>query len=145
MTTNCWIMNGKCLSTPPEGYYGFIYKITDAVTGKSYFGKKAFEHSQKKTISKRARKASGTKKRIERVKKDSGWLEYWGSSKPLLEFFAAHPHAQQFAKREIIKLCKDKASLSYWEMVTLVENNVLFKDTWNGNILGKFFKGKIHE
>lgn len=140
----CWIYQGECLETPPEGFYGFIYKITDNL-GKVYFGKKAFEHNQKKVISKKARKESGTRKRIEKVKKDSGWLTYYGSSKPFLEYLDEFPNRRDMCKREIVKFCKDKASLSYWEMVIMVRENVLFRDDcWNGNISGKYFKGKIH-
>ena len=140
-----WTYGGVVIATPPEGVYGFIYKIT-LPDGSVYFGKKAFEHNQKKTISKKARKLSGTKKRIEKVKKDSGWLDYWGSSKPLLEYLDAALDRKIFSKREILKFCNDKISLTYWEMVTMVNERVLFRnDCWNGNIIGKFFKGKIHE
>lgn len=136
---------GVCLETPPDGYYGFIYKITDD-QGKVYYGKKAFEHSKKKVISKRARKLSGTRKRIERSKVDSGWMDYWGSSKAFIEYLDQHYHSRNFCTREILMLCKDKASLAYWEMSFLVRENVLFRDDcWNGNISGKYFKGKIHE
>ncbi len=138
---NCWIYEGKCLEIPPEGYYGFIYCITD-ITGKQYWGRKAFEHKTKKTISKKARVASGSKKRIERGTKDSGWQEYYGSCKPLLTHI--EEIGTEGVTREIIKLCKDKQSLAYWEMVTQI-NNVLFTDCWNSNVGGKFFKGKIHE
>lgn len=139
----CWYYQKKCLESPPEGYYGFIYKITDNI-GRVYFGKKAFEHSKKKILSKKARKISGTKKRIERTKTDSGWLDYWGSSKPFLEYLE-ETGFYNLCKREIIKLCKDKASLSFHEMKVLVEEQVLFRDDcWNGNISGKYFKGKIH-
>jgi hypothetical protein len=140
---NCWQYQGKCLTEPPEGYYGFIYVITDD-KGWQYYGKKAFEHSKKVILSKKARKLSGTRKRIERTKKDSGWLDYWGSSKPFLEYMEKSPNKHLFT-REIVKLCKDKASLSYWEMAVLIAAEVLFKDNfWNGNVGGKFFKGKIH-
>lgn len=134
--------NGKCMEAPPEGFYGFIYLITDDV-GKKYWGKKAFEHKTKKTLSKKARVASGTKKRIERGTKDSGWQEYWGSCKPLLAYI--EEKGPENFTREIIKLCKDKQSLAYWEQVIHINNNVLFTDCWNSNVGGKFFKGKIHE
>ena len=42
----CWIYKGKCLYDPPEGFYGYIYVITDN-TGKKYYGKKAFTHRKK--------------------------------------------------------------------------------------------------
>jgi len=147
---NCWIYQGECLYEPPSGYYGFIYRITLS-DGTFYIGKKAFEHNQKKVLSKKARALSGTRKRIERVKKDSGWLEYWGSSKAFIEHIDSKDKewdggCRKNATRKIVKLCKDKASLSYWEMVTLVQNDILFRtDCWNGNISGKYFKGKIHE
>jgi len=147
---NCWLTpEGNCLEEIPQGYYGFIYKITLS-DGSFYIGKKAFEHSKKKVLSKKARKESGTRKRIERIKQDSGWLEYWGSSKAFIDYLDQKDQewnggCRKNATRKILKLCKDKASLAYWEMVTLVQNNVLFRDDcWNGNISGRFFKGKIH-
>lgn len=144
MDNNCWMYGGKCLEFPPEGYYGFIYKITDD-QGRVYFGKKAFEYTLKKTISKKARKLSGTKKRIERKKVTSGWLDYWGSSKPLLEYIDNFPSRLVNFKREILILCVDKVNLSYWEMVTLVKENVLFRaDCYNSNVSGKYFKGKVY-
>jgi len=141
---NCWIYQGECLKEPPSGYYGFIYKITDD-RGKVYFGKKAFEHSKKKVISKKARKLSGSRKRIERSKVDSGWLDYWGSSKAFIAYMEEYEFKNDSFTREILMFCKDKASLSYYEMKLLVQENVLFRDDcWNGNISGKYFKGKIH-
>ncbi len=131
MEDNCWIYKGVCLTAPPSGFCGFIYKITDD-KGYVYFGKKVFEYSQKVKI-------------VERIKKDSGWMDYWGSCKPLIMYLDEDSRRKNNSKREIIKFCKDKASLSYWEMVTMVQESVLFRDDcWNSNILGKFFKGKIH-
>ncbi len=144
-TNNCWIMDGKCLYDKPEGFVGYIYHIQDD-QNRHYWGKKLFEFSKKKILSKKARKESGTRKRIERSKIQSDWLDYWSSSKELLEYIAmANPNKLGF-KREIIKLCKNKESLSYWETAILIQNNALFReDCYNGNINGKWFKGKIHE
>ena len=140
---SCWVYEGECLETPPEGYYGFIYMIVDD-TGKQYIGKKAFVHNVKKTLSKRARsKAENPRLRVSRLTKDSGWLDYWGSCKPLLEYIKEK--GTEGFERGILKLCKDKQSLAYWELAFLVKKEVLFRDTWNGNISGKFFKNKIHE
>jgi len=135
---------GVCLETPPDGYYGFVYLIIDD-QNRMYYGKKAFEHSKKKVISKKARKLSGTRKRIERSKVNSGWMDYWGSSKALLAYYEEDPTRKDKSLRRIVKLCKDKVSLAYHEMKTLVYQEVLFRDDcWNGNISGKYFKGKIH-
>jgi hypothetical protein len=139
----CWIFQGKCLTEPPDGFYGFIYKITNLDNGSIYIGKKCFTHLQKVKLSKKARKESGTRKRIERRKKDSGWLDYFGSS----EFLLKDLEANNFnCTREVLKLCKDKSSLTYWELAHMVENKVLFRDDcYNGNISGRIFKGRVHE
>lgn len=139
---SCWLYNKKCLETPPEGYYGFIYLITDD-KGKKYWGKKAFTHKTKTKLSKKAR--IGTRKKYNIGTKDSQWSKYWGSCKPLLAYISERGGTQGF-KREIIKLCKDRQSLAYHEMKTLVDNNVLFRDDcWNGNVCAKYFKTNIHE
>lgn len=142
---NCWIYEGKCLEEPPEGYYGFIYCITEKSTGKKYWGKKALVHNFKKTISKKARIASDNpKKRIERTTKDSGWKDYFGSCKPLLAYI--EEIGEDKFTREIIKFYPDKQNLAYGELVLLIENKVLFReDCWNKNVLAKFFAGKIYE
>lgn len=138
---NCWHYKGKCLEEPPSGFYGFIYCITDD-KGKKYWGKKAFSHRKKTRLSKKARKI--TRKRVKITSVDSKWLSYWGSSKPLLEYISKN--GSKGFKREIIKLCKDRQSLAYWELAILIEQKVLFRDDcWNGNIAGRYFKNKIHE
>ena len=123
---SCWMYEEECLEIPPEGYYGFIYMITDNV-GKRYIGKKAFVHATKKTISKRARAKSDTpRKRVERGTKDSGWRDYWGSCKPLLEYIKERGSTVGFT-RTILKLCFDKQSLAYWELAALVNYGVLLE------------------
>lgn len=140
MENNCWIYKGKEILEVPEGYYGFIYLIIDD-TGKKYWGKKAFTHKSKTKLSKKAR--VGTRKRYNIGTKDSKWLDYWGSSKPLLEYIKLV--GTTGFRREILMLCKDRQSLAYWEMVTLVQEKVLFRDDcWNGNVCAKYFKNKIH-
>ncbi len=136
-----WYYKGKPITSVPEGYIGFVYCITDD-TGKKYWGKKAFTHKSKTKLSKKAR--VGTRKRYNIGTKDSQWLKYWGSSKPLLEYIKTSGTSK--FKREILMLCRDRQSLAYWEMVTLVENKVLFRDDcWNGNVCAKYFRGKIHK
>lgn len=142
MDEQCWMYNGKCLEEPPSGVYGFIYCITDD-TGKRYWGKKAFTHKSKTKLSKKAR--VGTRKRFNIGTKDSKWMSYWGSCKPLLEYIKLLGNTKGF-KREIIKICNDRSSLAYWEVSILIQNNVLFRDDcWNGNVCAKYFKGKIHK
>lgn len=145
MNNECWqIAGGECLETQPEGYYGFIYMILDD-KGRFYIGKKAFTHNKRKKISKTARKKTNTRKRVQIDKVDSGWLNYWGSCKPLLEYIKQRGGTKGF-KRYILKFTLDKASTSYWEVFFQMRHEVLHTDkAWNTNILGRFYKTKIHE
>lgn len=135
-----WTYKGKNVTSPPPGWYGFVYRIIDE-KGKVYYGKKAFSHKRKTKLSKKLRRETGKRVRIDQ--KDSGWQAYFGSCKPLQEHIKARGGTQGF-KREILKFCKDKMSLSYWETYYLFKEQVLFKDTWNGHVL-RFFKGRIHK
>lgn len=143
MNEQCWrLENGECLEHPPEDYYGYVYLIIDD-KGRKYIGKKAFTHRVKTKLSKKAR--AGTRKRVKVVNKDSGWQEYWGSCKPLLAYIKERGSTKHFT-RIILKFCKTRQDLTYWELVCLVQNNVLFDETyWNSNILSRFFKGKINQ
>lgn len=136
-----WIYKDEPLQEAPSGYYGFVYVISDD-KGKLYYGKKAFTHRRKTKLSKKARKETG--RRIKVDQKDSGWKDYWGSSKPLLEYIKKRKNTMKFS-RTVLKLCRNKASLSYWETHYLFSEYVLFRDSWNSNILGRYFKNKIHE
>lgn len=79
----CWKYKSKCLKVPPEGYYGFVYLITNLVSGRIYVGKKAFSYKKKTRLSKRAKKSTGSTKRIKIESIDSQWLNYFGSSEEL--------------------------------------------------------------
>ncbi len=142
MDEQCWIYEGECLKQQIEGVYGYVYLIVDD-TGRKYIGKKAFQHRTKKKIPKRTRLKQKTRARIRISYEDSKWLQYWSSCKPLLEYIKQKGNTLGF-KRTILKLCPDRASLAYWETVYLIKHEVLFDNNyWNGNVAGKFFKGKI--
>lgn len=134
---------GEYLESPPEGYVGFIYKITFPNREGEicyYIGKKVFEFTKKKKITKKKIKETKTRKRVERVKTDSNWQNYWGSSKLLKEYIEERGGTDGF-QRYIIMLCKDKTSLTYREVEALIKHDVLFDEySWNGQILNKFFK-----
>ncbi len=141
-----WKFNGKEIKTPPEGYYGFVYKITDNKGG-VYFGKKAFTHKKKSRLSKKAKLLPENKgKRVSITQKDSGWLNYYGSCLPLKQHLNSLTAKEKLTvKREIICFCETRQDLTYRELEVLVKENVLFRDDcWNGNIMSRFFKGKIN-
>lgn len=136
--------NKQYIHSNDKDYYGFIYLITDE-NGKKYLGKKAFSHSVKQKLSKKKKTELNTKKRFERVKKDSSWENYYGSNKELLEKIKNGEIDKSKIKREILCFCKTRIDLTYWECFYLFKYNVLFDNNfYNGNILSKFFKGKIN-
>ncbi len=109
---NCWLDNkGKCVNKQPLGYYGFVYLITNLNNGRIYVGKKAFMYKKKTKLSKKAKKATGKRIKVEEV--DSQWLNYFGSSIDLkADVSLLGPLA---FKREILHLCKNKAQMNYLE------------------------------
>lgn len=116
---------------------GFVYKITNVITGKFYIGKKSLWSVRKKKISLRAKKTTGTRKTFERVTKESDWKNYYGSSKDLKD--DVNRLGKTAFKREILELCKSKKYLSYAEFAWQVKLDVLRADSYNGNILGRWF------
>jgi hypothetical protein len=152
MASNCWIdLNGRCLYEPPKNEFGFIYKITilpskevpKELWGKIYIGKKQFTFSVKRKITKKVKKETGTRKRVERVKKDSNWLDYWGSSKELLADISKY--GKDNFMREVICFCKSKQELSYYEVVHQIDNNVLLIDSYNKWISCKIYKHLLNK
>jgi len=121
--------------------YGFIYKITNLETNKFYIGKKAFFHNKKKKLTKKelAEQTGPGRRSITKIEQvDSGWRNYWGSSKELLADVKLLG-ADNFEK-EIIKFCSTKKQLTYYEIQYQVSYSVLFTDSYNDNILGKFYR-----
>lgn len=133
-----WIYNKKPLTEIPEGYIGFIYCICRKADKKVYIGKKQFTHRTKSKISKREKIATKTKKRVKITQKDSNWLNYKSSCLPLQQDIKEL--GQDKFTFTILKLCKDKRELSYEEVKAMFQYNVLETNSYNGNILGRFFK-----
>ena len=129
--------------TQIEGYYGYVYMTTFLDLNKSYIGKKSFEHNVSRKIGKKERALIGGKGRkplTEKIKKDSGWREYYGSEKEVVELSKTTPKDR--ITREVLKLCRSKKELTYYECKFLFKFEVLEKPElyFNGNILGSFFR-----
>ncbi len=136
-----WKYKGRYLREIPEGYFGFIYIITNKLTGCFYIGKKYFELSNRKKLTKKEKLLPENKrKRYKTVKSDSKWLHYWGSSLPLLADIKEY--GEENFDRKILHLCKDKTELTYMEVKEQFKHNVLECNSYNGNILSRFFKQK---
>lgn len=140
-----WYYNNEPITELPENTIGFVYLITNLVSGRKYIGKKLAKFSRTKyqTVTLK----NGTKKRKKiKSKIDSDWLEYYGSSDALTADI--EKLGKENFKREILYLCDSKALCSYIEAREQFSNRVLESDDWyNGNIMvrvhGNHIKGKL--
>jgi hypothetical protein len=116
-----WTYDGEDFDV--NEYFGFIYIITNNLTGKKYLGRKFFHVHQKR-------------KRV----RESPWRTYMGSCKPLSK------DIKEFGKTnftfEIFKLYTSRGGLSYFETYHLAKNDVLTQRddkgerTWYNNHIG---------
>jgi hypothetical protein len=138
---NMGIKNFTTIEDFPQDSFGFIYKITNVVTGKFYIGKKSLYHNIKKKLTKKElaeQTGPGRKSATKKVQKESDWATYWGSNKEILEEIKTKGNLA--FQREILKIVNTKKELTYWEIAYQCQYNVLLIDSYNDNILGKFFK-----
>lgn len=108
-----WFYNGVVIEEIDSNYCGFVYKITNKETGKQYIGKKLLKFKKTKTV-------KGKKKRFY---VDSDWREYFGSSETLKE--DVKTLGEENFYREIIRFCRTKGELSYYESKWQMELDVL--------------------
>ncbi len=120
-----------------EEIIGFVYRITNLKTGKFYIGKKSLYHERKTRLSKKEKTTTGSRKTFKRVVKESDWMTYHGSSADLKDD-VARLGPENF-KREILELCCTKKYLNYCELSHQVKHDVLTTNSYNGNILGRYY------
>lgn len=127
-----WTYQNTVVETLPEDCVGFVYLITNSISGRKYIGKKLAKFS--KTTYKTVKLKNGTKKKKKiRSKIDSDWREYYGSSPELSKDIAALG-AENFT-REILFYCKSKSECSYIEAREQFSRRVLeSNDYYNGHI-----------
>jgi hypothetical protein len=127
-----WLFESSQVEDLPEDCIGFVYLITNLVSGRKYIGKKLAKFS--KTTLKTVKLKNGTKKKKKiRRKVDSDWRTYYGSNDELKKDVEALG-ADKFT-REILFYCKSKAECSYVEAREQFARKVLeSKDYYNGQI-----------
>lgn len=127
-----WYYQNAVVTELPEDCVGFVYIITNNLSGRKYIGKKLAKFS--KTTYKTVKLKNGTKKKKKiRSKIDSDWQTYYGSSPELSKDVAALG-IENF-KREILFYCTSKAQCSYIEAREQFSHKVLeSKDYYNGHI-----------
>jgi hypothetical protein len=136
--SNRWHYQNKPFTTEvattaiEDGYIGFIYEITDNLTGKKYIGKKLI------TCKRRLPPLKGQKKkRIKHAQTD--WEKYFGSSE--LVQALVEERTKDFS-REVLLLCKSKGELNYREAEMQFAKEVLLKDEYMNNFIGVKIHGK---
>ena len=117
---NKWQFEGKDFDledhTPVP--YGFVYIITHKPSGKKYIGRKFFSMAGYKTV-------KGVKKKI---RKESDWQKYYGSS-PAIKKLLIDVGPDVF-EREIVKLCYNRSSCSYYETKLIFEKDAILSDQY---------------
>ena len=122
-----WYYNNELFELTPEEYQGFVYQITELHTNKKYIGKKNFWKPKILPINK-------TRKRRVRTRVESDWKAYFSSSSQIQKL--VEESGEEKFKREILKLCKTKGEMSYYEAKLQFENNVLFRDDYYNEFIG---------
>lgn len=101
-----------------EHWFGFVYLITNLVTGKKYVGKKLLTKAARRVV----------KKRKKKVRIASDWKIYYGSNK-LLKEDVSKLGVDNF-RREILMFCRTRGSCSYHEAKEQLARDVLRSDEY---------------
>ena len=127
-----WYYQNTPVETLSDDCVGFVYLITNNLSGRKYIGKKLAKFS--KTTYKTVKQKNGIKKRKKiRSKIDSDWQEYYGSSPELTKDIVSL--GKENFRREILFYCKSKSECSYVEAREQFSRKVLeLNDYYNGHI-----------
>lgn len=131
---NPWLYEGEpFLSSHIEDYFGFVYRITNLQTNRQYLGRKYFWSFRK------------PKGKSRKVKSESDWKKYYGSSDELKEDI--QKLGKSVFKREILSIHKTKGWVNFEETRQLFIHNVLSESLndgtpkyYNSNILGRYMR-----
>ena len=127
-----WIYKNEPVVQLPEDCVGFVYIITNTISGRMYVGKKLARF-------KTTRYKMHTQKNGKKVRKKirgavaSDWQEYYGSSDQLNRDVALL--GRDKFRREILYYCRSKAECNYIEAREQFTRKVLESDQYyNGHI-----------
>lgn len=118
MTSEWLYKNQPFTSDQTEGYYGFIYLITNKLDGRKYVGRKYLTRAATKQV-------NGKKKKI---RKESDWQNYWSSSDLLKE--QVKTLGEENFTREILHLCKTRSECNYMETREIFIRDALLKEDY---------------
>jgi hypothetical protein len=127
-----WIYKNEPVEQLPEDCVGFVYIITNTISGRMYVGKKLARF-------KTTRYKMHTQKNGKKVRKKirgavaSDWQEYYGSSDQLNR--DVESVGRDSFRREILYYCRSKAECNYIEAREQFARRVLESDQYyNGHI-----------
>jgi hypothetical protein len=136
-----WTFKGKSVKSVddmPKDVIGFVYRIINIKSGKFYIGKKSVVSRRKLRISKREKEKTKTRKTFKIQIKESNWKGYTGSSKELNEDIKKL--GEKAFIKQIVEYCFNKKYLNFAEFSYQIKEDVLKVDSYNGNILGRFYR-----
>lgn len=127
-----WLYEGKEF-TDPGSAMGFVYIITNKVSGKRYIGKKLFTKAGSKQVNKKRKK----------IRLPSDWENYFGSSPALLKDVEAL--GPECFDRKILYLCSTRGECNYIEAALQFQLRVLEQPDlfYNENIYCRIHRSHI--
>lgn len=132
---NPWMLDHEPLeSDHVQDYVGMVYLIVNKKNGRKYVGKKFFFSTR--TLPPLKGKTRKRKKVVE-----SDWKDYWGSSNELKEDIKKY--GEDNFLRYVLRLCKSKTELSYYELKEQVDREALLTDEYYNDFIGGKINGKF--
>lgn len=132
-----WKYKGKYLREVPEGFFGFVYLITNSLTSKKYIGRKYFGTSR------RVKVKGKTRRKV--IRKESDWRTYVGSSKSVLADI--NEYGIDKFKFQILFLGETKGQVNYMEENIQHKSDVMIRQDYYNDCVGsrKFVSVKFTE
>lgn len=129
MALNDWTYQGRPVTEEDvAGQYGFIYLITNTLNDRKYIGRKYFSKAGRKTV----------KGKTKKIRVESDWQDYYGSSDELKA--DVERYGKENFTREILRMCKARGEVNYWELKTILESDALLKRSYYNS----WCSGKVH-
>lgn len=129
---NTWIYESREVTEADvEGFFGFVYLITNLTNNRKYIGRKALTKAGRKTI----------KGKVKKIRLESDWKSYYGSSDELKKDIETL--GPDKFKREILRFVKTATELNYYEAKYQFDANALVReDYYNAWIMVRVRKTK---